>query len=162
MSVIAERSGIAKGTVYLYFDSKLAIMEALVDSYYDMMVDTLTPILSNSDSAKAIQNAVHAAFELAVRERDLVVLLDLRLGLTRKPEAIGNPMAVKGIRHFLKACQAKGQLRNYDPAIAALLVGGLVQWITKFCLIWQNEDIIRYEETTVRMLQYALFKDFKE
>jgi AcrR family transcriptional regulator len=162
MSAIAERSGIAKGTIYLYFDSKLAIMEALVDSYYDMMVDALIPILSDSDSEKAIRNAVHAALELASRERDLVVLLDLRLGLTRKPEAIGNPRALKGIRGFLKTCQAKGQLRNYDPAIAALLVGGLVQWITKFCLIWQDEDIYRYEETAVRMLQYALFKDFSE
>lgn len=162
MSAIAERAGIAKGTVYLYFDSKLAIMEALVDSYYDMMADTLTPILANPDSAEAIRNAVHAAFELAVRERDLIVLLDLRLGLTGKPEAIGNPMAMKAIRRFLKACQDKGQLRNYDPAMAALLVGGLIQWLTKFCLIWQNVDMVRYEETTVRMLQYALLKDFKE
>jgi len=161
---IAHHAGIAKGTVYLYFDSKLAILEALVDSYYEMMVEAISPALKNGDSAGAIRKAVHAGFEVADRERDLVVLLDLRLGLskTKNEAALGNPMAMKNIRRFLRECQSRGELRQFDPAIAAILMAGLLQWITKFCLVWLNEDIAKYEETAVRMLQYALLKDYKD
>ncbi|MCX6004712.1 MAG: helix-turn-helix domain containing protein [Chloroflexi bacterium] len=162
MDDIARLAGIAKGTVYLYFESKLALLEALVDSYYSMMVDAISPSLTNVNSKAALKEAVHAAFDLASQERDLVVLLDLRLGLTRKQEAIGNPMAMKDIRHFLKGCRDRDELRGYDPVIAAVLVGGLIQWITKFCLVWHHDDISRYEETAIRMLQFSLFKNFKE
>lgn len=162
MSDIAERAGIAKGTVYLYFTSKLSILEALVDSYYDLMVDAISPSLTNPDSALAIREAVHAAFDLAARERDLVVLLDLRFGLTRKKEAIGNPVGVKIIRRFLKDCHSRGRLRHHDIAPAAVLTGGLIQWITKYCLVWQkDDDLSRYEETAVHMLQYALLDGYK-
>jgi len=164
MEDIARLAGVAKGTVYLYFRSKLAILEALVDSYYVMMLQTIAPHLDHSDSGLALKGAVHAGFELASREQDLVVLLDLRLGYTknRKIATIGNPLALKEIRRFLKRCRDRGELRNYDPDIAAVLVGGLLQWITKLCLVWQGDDLARYEDTAVRMLQFALFHNCRE
>jgi AcrR family transcriptional regulator len=164
MEDIARLAGVAKGTVYLYFSSKLAILEALVDSYYVMMLEAIVPHLADRDSGLALKKAVHAGFELADRERDLVVLLDLRLGYSknRKAATIGNPLALKEIRRFLKRCRDKGKLRNYDPDIAAVLVGGLLQWITKLCLVWQGDDLARYEDTAVRMLQYALFNSCRD
>ena len=137
MEDVANLAGVAKGTVYLYFSSKLAILEALVDSYYVMMLEVIVPHLSNPDSGLALKKAVHAGFELADRERDLVVLLDLRLGYAknRKVATIGNPLALKEIRRFLKRCRDRGELRDYDPDIAAVLMGGLLQWITKLCLV---------------------------
>jgi AcrR family transcriptional regulator len=164
MEDIARLAGVAKGTLYLYFRSKLAILEALVDSYYVMMLEVIVPHLANPDSQVALKKAVHAGFELADRERDLVVLLDLRLGYAknRKIATIGNPLALKEIRRFLKRCHDKGELRNYDPDITAVLVGGLLQWITKLCLIWQGDDLAKYEDTAVRMLQFALFKTYRE
>jgi len=164
MEDVARLAGVAKGTVYLYFRSKLAILEALVDSYYVMMLEAVVPHLANPDSGLALKKAVHAGFELADRERDLVVLLDLRLGYAknRKVATIGNPLALKEIRRFLKRCRDRGELRNYDPDIAAVLVGGLLQWITKLCLVWQGDDLAKYEDTAVRMLQIALFKTYRE
>jgi len=159
MEDVARLAGVAKGTVYLYFRSKLAILEALVDSYYAMMLEAIVPHLAHSDSGLGLKKAVHAGFELASRERDLVVLLDLRLGYAknRKVATIGNPLALKEIRRFLKRCHDRGELRNYDTDIAAVLMGGLLQWITKLCLVWQGDDLAKYEDTAVRMLQFALF-----
>jgi AcrR family transcriptional regulator len=164
MEDIARLAGVAKGTVYLYFKSKLAILEALVDSYYVMMLEAIVSHLDNPDGGTALKNAVHAGFELANRECDLVVLLDLRLGYAknRKVATIGNPMALKEIRRFLKRCRGRGELRNYDLDIASVLVGGLLQWITKLCLVWQGDDLARYEDTAVRMLQYALFNNCRK
>jgi AcrR family transcriptional regulator len=164
MEDVARLAGVAKGTVYLYFKSKLAILEALVDSYYVMMLEAIISHLDNPDSRLALKKAVHAGFVLADRERDLVVLLDLRLGYAknRKAATIGNPLALKEIRRFLKRCHDRGEMRNYDPDVAAVLVGGLLQWITKLCLVWQGDDLARYEDTAVRMLQYALFNNSSE
>jgi len=164
MDDIARLAGVAKGTVYLYFKSKLAILEALVDSYYVMMMEAIVPQLAEPDGGLALKKAVHAGFELADRERDLVVLLDLRLGYAknRKVATVGNPLALKEIRRFLKRCRDSGDLRNYDPDIAAVLMGGLLQWITKLCLVWHGDDLAKYEDTAVRMLQFALFNGCSE
>jgi AcrR family transcriptional regulator len=164
MDEIARRAGVAKGTVYLYFKSKLSILEALVDYYYDIMERASFPAVANPNSAEAVRESVHAAFETASRERDLVVLLDLRLGLSKKRgvETIGNPRGLRRLSAFLNNCRQKGELREYDPAIAALLMGGLLQWITKLCLVWQGDDLARYEDTAVRIIQYALFNNYQE
>ncbi len=69
VSKIAEAAGISNGTVYLYFKSKQDILEALVNRYKEMMADALLPALENPDTAQAWRNTVHAAFELAKRER---------------------------------------------------------------------------------------------
>jgi len=159
VSAIADRAGIAKGTVYLYFSSKQAILEALCGYYRSMMAEVITPALANPDSRQALKNAVHAALELAKRERDLVKLLDLQIGLSKKPAAAANPAAQKAMVKFFRDCQAKGEARSYDPQVTMELVGGFVQWITRLCLVWGDIDLSRYEDTAISMLSFALFID---
>jgi len=162
MSDIAERSGVAKGTVYLYFPSKQAILDSLCNIYRSMMAHTITPRLANPDSRGALKDAVHAALELAKRERDLVKLLDLQTGLSKKAEAPANPAALKVMRKYFRDCQQRGEMRDYDAQVAAELVGGFVQWITRLCLVWSDIDLSRYEDTAIKMLGFALFNSQDE
>ena len=153
---IAQLAGVAKGTVYLYFKSKQAMLDALCDSYQEMISDALVTSLQNPDSYAAIKDAVHAGLAVASRERDLLKLLDMRLGLAAGGDAIENPRGQKILRRFFRERVAKGDIEDYDPVIASELTGGFVQWISKLCLLWRNLDISRYEDTAVRMLQSAL------
>jgi AcrR family transcriptional regulator len=153
---IAQRAGVAKGTVYLYFESKQAMLDALCDRYQEMIADALLPALQNPDPRAAIKEAVHAALAVASRERDLLELLDLRLGLAAGGAAIENPRGQKILRRFFRERVASGDIQDYDPVIASELTGGFVQWISKLCLLWRDLDISRYEDTAVRMLQQAL------
>jgi len=153
---IAQRAGVAKGTVYLYFQSKQAILDALCDRYQEMIADALLPTLQNPDAQAAIKDAVHAGLAVATRERDLLKLLDLRLGLAASGAAIENPRGQKILRKFFRERVANGDIKDYDPVVASELTGGFVQWISKLCLLWHNVDITRYEDTAVRMLQQAL------
>jgi AcrR family transcriptional regulator len=155
---IAERAGVAKGTVYLYFQSKQAMLDALCDRYQEMIADALLPALQNPDAHAAIKDAVHAGLAIASSERDLLKLLDLRLGLATGGAAIENPRGQKMLRRFFRERVANGDMKNYDPVVASELTGGFVQWISKLCLLWHNVDITRYEDTAVRMLQAALLK----
>jgi AcrR family transcriptional regulator len=153
---IAQLAGVAKGTVYLYFKSKQAMLDALCDSYQEMISDALLPALQNPDPYAAIRDAVHATLGVASRERDLLKLLDMRLGLKSGGEAIENPRGQKILRRFFQEMVANGEMQDYDPVIASELTGGFVQWISKLCFLWKNVDVSRYEDTAVRMLQSAL------
>jgi len=153
---IAQLAGMAKGTVYLYFESKQAILDALCDRYQEMIADALLPALQNPDAHAAIKDAVHAGLAVASSERDLLKLLDLRLGLAAGGAAIENPRGQKILRRFFRERVANGDMQDYEPVIASELTGGFVQWIAKLCLLWHNVDITRYEDTAVRMLQQAL------
>jgi len=153
---IAIRAGVAKGTVYLYFKSKRALLDALCDLYQEMIADTLLDALQSNNGHAAIREAVHAALTVASRERDLLKLLDLRLGLAGSGNVIENPRAQKLLRKFFRERVASGDMKDYDPVVASELTGGFVQWISKLCLLWRNVDITRYEDTAVRMLQEAL------
>ena len=153
---IAQLAGMAKGTVYLYFESKQAILDALCDRYQEMIADALLPALQNPDAHAAIKDAVHAGLAIASSERDLLKLLDLRLGLAAGGAAIENPRGQKILRRFFRERVANGDMLDYEPVIASELTGGFVQWIAKLCLLWRNLDISRYEDTAVRMLQQAL------
>ena len=153
---IAQLAGVAKGTVYLYFASKQAMLDALCDSYQEMVADALLQAMQNPDARTAIKEAVHATLGIASRERDLLELLDLRLGLAGSVAAIENPRGQKILRRFFRERVACGDMRDYEPVIASELTGGFVQWIAKLCLLWHHVDITRYEDTAVRMLQEAL------
>jgi AcrR family transcriptional regulator len=156
VSEIAQRAGVAKGTVYLYFQSKQAMLDALCDRYQEMVADALLQAMQNPDVHEAIKEAVHDALEVASRERDLLKLLDLRLGLAAGGAAIENPRGQKILRRFFRERVANGDIQGYDPVIASELTAGFVQWISKLCLLWRDLDISRYEDTAVRMLQQAL------
>jgi AcrR family transcriptional regulator len=156
---IAQRAGVGKGTVYLYFESKRAMLDALCNLYQDMIADALLEPLRKRDVRTALKSAVHAVFTVASRERDLLKLLDLRLGLAGGGNVIENPRAQKMMRHFFRERVARGDMRDYDPVVASELAGGFVQWIAKLCLLWHNLDISRYKDTAVRMLQEALLNN---
>ena len=132
---IAQLAGVAKGTVYLYFKSKQAMLDALCDYYQEMISDALVSSMQNTDTHTAIKEAVHAGLAVA---------------------SIENPRGQKILRRFFRERVANGDMQDFDPVIASELTGGFVQWISKLCLLWRNVDISRYEDTAVRMLQSAL------
>jgi AcrR family transcriptional regulator len=156
VSKIAEAAGVSNGTVYLYFKSKQDLLEALVNKFKGMMADALMPAMQNPQTEQALKETVHAAFEVAKRERDLIVLMDLLYGLTRNFDSIVNPRVMKELRHFIRNRIARGEIRKYHPAMAAALVGGLVQFVTKLCLVWKDFDISQFEDITISFVRHAL------
>lgn len=45
MSEVADRAGVGKGTVYLYFDSKLALLVGMQDRYWERMLEVIEHVL---------------------------------------------------------------------------------------------------------------------
>lgn len=51
VSEVAGRAGVGKGTVYLYFDSKLSLLVGLQDRYWERMLDVVAQVLESSDGS---------------------------------------------------------------------------------------------------------------
>jgi len=159
MAQISTQAGVAHGTVYLYFDSKLSISDALVENYISGISDILVKSLSGPLGPEQIRISVHNILLYASKNSDLVRLLDIRANLGL--ENI-RPHADKKLQRILRAAITegirRGRIREYDSLAAAELVSGLIEWITRICFIWLKCDTSRFEKTAIQMLEHALIK----
>jgi AcrR family transcriptional regulator len=123
MSQIAERSGVAHGTIYLYFDSKLAVADALVEGYISGVSDILQKALSGSLGPQQIRICVHEVLAYASSNADIVRLLDIRANLGMENV---RPYADKKVQRILRnaiARVSRGRVREYDTLAAADWLG---------------------------------------
>ncbi len=157
MSEIAERAGIAAGTLYLYFPSKEALAQALGDDYLTRLTETILPHLAKPDTAEAIARSVHAALAYSVQEQDLLRFIQFSLGPGNLCEhSPADAELHRLLAENLQARMAQGQLVRYDPQVLAELVSGLIQWVAERITTGGVEELARYEKTLIQMLQYAL------
>lgn len=162
MAEIASAAGIATGTVYLYFESKSAIIDALCNWYLLDNVKAVTPAYENKDPYVAIKDALHASLEHASANADLIRLIDMRRSILGKK---GRLPADRVIQKTLQASLARymddGSVITYNTVILAELITGLHEWISKVCFVWSDVDPRRYEDTLVEMLRHALLKNYR-
>jgi AcrR family transcriptional regulator len=162
MASIAGKAGIATGTVYLYFDSKSKIIDALCDHYLLDNIKAVAPEYENTDIRQAIAGGVHAALKHASENADLVRLIDLRRSIGGKTD---RPLADKVVQKTFREGLAKyiedGSIIPYNAVILAELVSGMLEWISKICFVWSDVDPLRYEDTLVEMLRHALLKNYE-
>ncbi len=159
MAQIAAHAGIARGTTYLYFDSKLAVADALIERYTNDIAKIFSKSLSDSLGPEQIRTCVHNILLYSSENTDIVRLLNIHANLgmedarpsdDKKLQEILRTSIIEGIK--------RGKIREYDPLAAAELVSGLVEWTTRKCFIWLKCDTSRFEETAIQMLEHALIK----
>src|SRR5689334_6441034 len=70
---VAEAAGVAKGTVYLYFDAKEALLAGLRARYLSRFVATVEPAVSSTRSGPAtrLDRFVDGLFEFSIAHRAL-------------------------------------------------------------------------------------------
>jgi AcrR family transcriptional regulator len=162
MARIAGKAGIATGTVYLYFDSKAKIIDALCDYYLLENIKATIPAFENTSIEQAISRGVHAALKHASENADLVRLIDLRRsigGKTDRPQA--DRVVQKTLREGLAKYIEDGTMRPYNIVVMAELISGMLEWISKVCFVWSDVDPMRYEDTLVELLRHALLKNYE-
>ena len=131
INTIAERAGIGRGTIYLYFDSKDEILDALLDTIGSLIDDTVRACLeldvSWSERLRALSESIVA---LAEEHRDFFrVHVSALHGVNRD---IGEPMArwlLTSIRHlaisFQRAMDRKLILPMPAETLAVLVLSAL-------------------------------------
>lgn len=134
MDDIVEESGLSKGALYWYFDSKDAIIIGILDQIFDSETSQLREILEAEDSAtKKIQLFVEMSIEDLEKMKPLMpIFFDFWSLSVRNPNI---KQAIKGYyQNFLDLLTPiieegieSGEFSPMDPAEAAVALGSLYE-----------------------------------
>ena len=160
---IIERAQIARGTFYLYFESKEAVFGALLD---EAMAELRTRIVHVDTAATApppevqLLDGIARVLEFIVADRPLAVVL-LSSTWTPDAEAAARLQAFYDeirtvIARSLGQGAALGILRPCPPERTAAALLGLVRGIVEYCISHAAEVEGRIGEVTRELVDVAL------
>jgi len=130
VSDVADAAGVAKGTMYLYFESKDDLLAGLRSRYLDQYADALRAPPGTSASER-IRRMIVALFDFAADHHDLHHLLFHEAGFSEED-------AFTGVRAWLTDLITEGvesdEFQVPDVGLAAAFVlhgvhGALVDWM---------------------------------
>jgi AcrR family transcriptional regulator len=134
---IIERAQIARGTFYLYFESKAAVFDSILDQAMADLRARIHRIEVDDKSAPApqvqLREQILATLEYIIQDRPLATLL-LSAGHTPDAEAAERLDQFFGeVRDLLKRAMESGMeiglLRKVDPPLAAAAMLGMIRGV---------------------------------
>lgn len=139
---VAEEAGVAKGTVYTYFDRKEELLGAVYVGLMGELQSRQTEILESDRSPLDKIRAIHRGFaDLLSGDEDLArVMLDIWVAGMQDPERFGIDFKSLYaeyralVRQLLEEAEARGDIRSDLPGgTPAVLIGAiegvLLQWV---------------------------------
>lgn len=171
MEDIAERAGVSKGTVYLYFTSKAAVFEGLVDTYARPNRERLAAVLSQPLPAMPrIREMLTLAPQLITRS-DMPKLMKIMVSDAQTfPELVRGyritviePM-LQALQEVVEAAQANGEFRAGPPGLIVRLVVAPVIMSALWRIVFQGDardqpDTEALLGQHLEMLERALLAD---
>ena len=159
VSDIAERAGVADGTVYLYFRSKEQILMAALDSAFEAFYRRAKEELASSTDAPAkLRTLARLHLRLLSQHRSLAVVLQTELRQSAKFLAEFSQRELKGyfnlIREIIREGQQAGSIRREvpDKIAAACLFGALDELVTSWVLSSRDYDLAAGADPVIDLL----------
>lgn len=161
VSDIVARAGVAQGTFYLYFPSKLSLVIALAeDMDRQILASTRAAVEGARSLAEGIDAGVSAAFAEMGRYRDVLGIIEARVGMIElRPQCEHLFQAYYAyIASMIERGQASGEVdRNVNPEIAARLIVGVLEHAADECYIYGlREPDAAYIHEVARFIRRGL------
>jgi len=139
VSEIVARAGVAQGTFYLYFPSKMAIIPALDAELNEHILAAVRDAVARATSAAEVVNmGVRAAFQELERYRDVLHVIHARITLLSTEcdwDAQFGPYH-RLVTELIRQRQATGEIdAAVNPEISARLIIGLINHAADECYI---------------------------
>ncbi|MBA3395679.1 MAG: TetR/AcrR family transcriptional regulator [Deltaproteobacteria bacterium] len=159
---IIERAQIARGTFYLYFESKAAVFDSILDQAMAELRSRIRRIDVVDPGAPApqvqLREQVVATLEYVVRDRALATIL-LSAGHTPEAEASERlEQFFTETRDLLKRAMETGMeiglLRPCQPDLVAAAMLGMIRGVIEFVV--QQGDDAKVDDVVSEMLHVAL------
>jgi AcrR family transcriptional regulator len=148
INVIAERAGIGKGTIYLYFENKRELFLAMLRHIAQSQISTIRTVLATPGSLQQRLEKLFCAF-VRLAEEDSAgfnVYMSALYGVNRafQDEAtklLRDYLAV--IALVLEESQAAGEISNINVEVTALMVLSLTEsYILSAKVLGQSEQTL--------------------
>jgi AcrR family transcriptional regulator len=159
---IIERAQIARGTFYLYFESKAAVFDSILDQAMAELRSRIRRIEVDDASAPApqvqLREQVVSTLEFIVRDRALATIL---LSAGHTPEAEASERLEQFftetrdlLRRAMETGMEIGLLRKCQPDLVAAALLGMIRGVIEF-VVAQGDDA-KVDDVVSEMLLVAL------
>jgi AcrR family transcriptional regulator len=160
LSDIAERAGIVTSTLYLYFNSKEAMVQTIAENFRRTIGGQILPILANLRCREDLENCIEKFMNFAIEYNDLLKLWRLDSGLRGVPifniKSVHSPMFIEAMQ-VLERQMDEGTLNRYDPALLIHLFVSVARWMFENVpLLEDEEERELFRKTCVDWLAHAL------
>lgn len=159
VSDIAERAGVADGTVYLYFKSKEQILMTALDGAFESFYRRAKEELASStDAPTKLRTLARLHLRSLSQHRSLAVVLQTELRQSAKFLAEFSHRELKGyfdlIREIIREGQQAGRIRPEvpDKIAAACLFGALDEMVTSWVLSTREWDLAAAADPVIDLL----------
>jgi TetR/AcrR family fatty acid metabolism transcriptional regulator len=159
VSDIADRAGVADGTIYLYFKSKEQILMTALESAFEAFIaQAKTELAAPSDATAKLRILARLHLRELGRNRNLAVVLQTELRQSAKFLAEFSQRELKGyfnlIRDIVREGQQDGSIRKEvpDKIAAACFFGALDELVTAWVLNTRDYDLAAHADPVVDLL----------
>jgi len=127
VSEVAQAAHVGKGTLYLYFHSKEALLVALFDELADRLLATLDRVLGEGTSLReAVYRLVEEQVDNGTTKKQILRLLSQQpflanLSLQREKRALVRRV-IERVARGVRAATDRGRLRPCDPNLCSCLL----------------------------------------
>ena len=159
MSDIAGEVGVAPGTLYLYFESKEALANAIAEELFLRLMEEFNGIIKNIEAPDDLNILVDYAARIAEEEREVLAMMRERSHDKKKNPLVRQRLLDK-LTEALSILIEKGIIRRYqDKLVLAEMVLSVLRRLLMAHAVFgeQNTDDLR--AGAVEMLQHCLFDD---
>jgi AcrR family transcriptional regulator len=143
VSDIVARAGVAQGTFYLYFPSKHSLVLALAeDMDRHILAATQVAVANARTLAEGIEAGVAVAFEEMGRYRDVLDIIEARIGLVKQRAQCEHLYQeyYAYVAGMIEQGQANGEIeRAINPQIAARLIVGVLERAAEECYVYGRQ-----------------------
>jgi AcrR family transcriptional regulator len=118
MQQVAEKSGVAIGTLYNCFTNKEQIIRYVGDTLFEKFFNSITEVTQKGNAIEKMEQFSKCFFEFGVENRALIKLFDQVQMDTNRHQKFQR--VVKLLQDIIKSGMAKNELRKNDPEKSAL------------------------------------------
>jgi len=134
---IADKVGVAKGTIYLYFPSKEKLYLEILEDSYEAIESILEKEIAKSDPAPIkLKKVLTLIFEFYIRNIDILRILSRdETHLIREHYEFTEHWRLRRIKLYeriLEEGQKEGSFRSMNTKLTALIMFGLVRSVMFF------------------------------
>jgi len=171
MDDIARRAGVSKGALYLYFPSKEAMFQALVETYAVPNDEQVEALVAGAGSGRQALAALAQFAPLAIRATPLPRIVKVLVGDARAfPQLLASyralviDRALGALARLIEIGQQRGEFAPGDPAMLARLVAAPILFAALWVVMFEESpearlDIEALMATHVGLLERALRSD---
>jgi AcrR family transcriptional regulator len=169
MEEVAAAAGVAKGTVYLYFQSKEHLLLALKREFMHGLTDAVTSIVAEAieqieagkevDYRDIIDDIFQTIVDYHCQRRDAVEVV---VRQTPSPDLVRDTLELEReylglIASAFRAGESYGLVHTEDPEMTARLVNAAIRDNIALCLCYSEpEDLDRLVDAAKQLLYKAL------